>query len=66
MCGLHPYKNRTENSTGATDLNGGRHLPEDSNVIPLIYLNVTINVLTLGLTHWTRTLHGFVWHIKIR
>ena len=60
MCGLHDCEKCRKKSTGATDFHGGWYLPEDSNINPLIYLCVTINLLTLGLTGWARTFHGVV------
>ena len=45
MCGLYAYNQCKENSTGATDFKVGRPLTSNSNVIPLIFLCVTINFI---------------------
>ena len=42
MCGLYSYNQHKDNSTSATDFHDGWPLPDDLNVIDLIYICVTI------------------------
>ena len=52
-CVLYAYVQLKEKSTGAKDFHRGRHLQEDSNVIPTMYICVTINFIDT----WINTLY---------
>ena len=53
MCGSYTYDLRKENSTGKKYFYGGRPLQNDSNIIPLISLCVTL----IFIDTWINTLY---------
>ena len=45
MCEFHAYNKLSYNSNGATYFHGGRPLPEDTNLNPIISVCVIINFI---------------------
>ena len=45
MCGLHAYDKNNDRSTDATNFGGGRPLPEDSTMDPLIFFLFSIEFI---------------------
>ena len=53
---MYAYNQRKENSTGATYFNGGRPLPNTSNLISLIYICDNINFIDAWINTFERNI----------
>ena len=47
MCGLNAYNKKYDKSTDATNFGGGRPVPEDSTINPLVSMFVIISFIYL-------------------
>ena len=66
MCGLHANNKHNDNSTDAKNFGGGRPLPADSKINPILYLCVNINFIYACLNDSAKILCGVVVPIKRR